>query len=177
MNEIRLSLSMPLDDDGYFRRECPLCCKEFKVLLEHDEMIDLAQHGVESYLLEEPDGTATDKSQDEETQYTCPYCGQKASSDDWWTQEQLAYLHVICHNIVAQSLNEHFIRPMRRMSNKYVKFKGYDMQQQEPWMSPEVNDMTIFELPCCERKIKIADEWTKEIHCFFCGFPHPQVSP
>ena len=36
----------------------------------------------------------------------------------------------------------------------------------------EVNDMEVFDLPCCQRKIKIEENWAKVTHCFFCGFPY-----
>ena len=32
MNEIRLSVPFPLDSEGFLRRECPSCRREFKWL-------------------------------------------------------------------------------------------------------------------------------------------------
>jgi len=55
-------------------------------------------------------------------------------------------------------------------------FEANEMQQREAWISPERNDMTTFELPCCERKIKVQDNWPDTVHCFFCGFPHERTS-
>jgi hypothetical protein len=53
-----------------------------------------------------------------------------------------------------------------------IKFEGKEIEQLEPWISPEVNDMKIFDLPCCQRKIKIEESWQDTVHCFFCGFPY-----
>lgn len=35
-DEIKISVSIPLDDDGFLRRECPTCEQEFK-WFNHDE--------------------------------------------------------------------------------------------------------------------------------------------
>ncbi|HDG96652.1 MAG TPA: hypothetical protein ENG73_00545 [Desulfobacterales bacterium] len=179
MSEIKMNLSFSLDDDGFFRRECPFCRKEFKILLEKDELADLAQKGIDSFMIEpEEEAVDLDKSTRSETEFTCPYCGEQASSDSWWTQEQLAYIGIVVKNIVAKMVNEHLVRPIKKGFGKptrgivSIRFKGKEMEQQEPWISPEVNDMEAFELPCCQRKIKIEENWTNVIHCFFCGFPY-----
>ena len=38
MSEIHMNVSFPLDDDGFFRRECPFCRKGFKIFLEKGEL-------------------------------------------------------------------------------------------------------------------------------------------
>jgi hypothetical protein len=37
MSDVELSIPFPLDDDGFLRRECPTCDREFKWLPAHDE--------------------------------------------------------------------------------------------------------------------------------------------
>lgn len=173
---IEMSLSIPLDDDHFFRRECPLCGREFKVLLEEDELTNLAQSGLDSYMLETEMDTS--EEDDADSEFTCPYCGQQASKDSWWTQEQLAYVRVIAENIMARIINEQLIKPMKKMSSRHrsglvsLQFKGKEMEQKEPWISPEENDMEVFDLPCCHRKIKVEENWDSTVYCFFCGFPH-----
>jgi len=177
MSEIRMILPFPLDDDGFLRRECPFCRKEFKVLLEKEELTDLAQKGIDSFMIEpEEEAVDLDESARSETEFTCPYCGQRAPSDSWWTQEQRAYVSIVAKNIMAQIVNENLIRPLKRTIRKpgsgmvSIRFEGKELEQQEPWISPEVNDMEIFDLPCCQRKIKIVGNWKNAVYCFFCGF-------
>jgi hypothetical protein len=179
MSEIRMNLSFPLDDDGFFRRECTFCCKEFKVLLEKEELTDLSQKGVDSFMLEgKEEETNLTESESSETEFTCPYCGQRTPSNSWWTQEQLAYVGIVAKNIMAKIVNENLIRPLERTFRRSsagmvsIRFEGKEMEQQEPWISPEVNDMEIFDLPCCQRKIKIEENWLDKVYCFFCGFPY-----
>ena len=180
MNDIVINLSLPLDDDGFFRRECPLCCREFKVLLEKNELNSLAQAGIDSYLLEtKEDATnSTEEETEPETEFTCPYCGQQAPRDSWWTQEQLAYVGVVSHNIMAKMVNEQLIQPLKRTFRTQshglfsMRFEANEMKQEEPWISPEVDDLEIFDLPCCHRKMKLDEDRNSEVYCFFCGFPY-----
>jgi len=178
MSEFKMHISLPLDKDGFFRRECPLCCREFKLLLDKKELDDLAQKGIDSFLLEgEQAETNSDDSDAQKKEYNCPYCGQVGPDDSWWTQEQLAYIRIFAKNVMAKMVNEHLIRPLRRNFSRSssgpisMRFEGKEMEEQEPWISPETDDMDIFELPCCQRKMKIEDGWKGKVYCFFCGFP------
>ncbi len=58
------SVSMPLDPDGYFGRECPSCQAGFK--MRHDEYKDL------------PD----------ELELTCPYCGHRDEHSQFLSASQ-----------------------------------------------------------------------------------------
>ena len=69
---VEMSLSFPLDDDGFFRRECPLCCREFKVLLEEHELTSLAQEGLDSYMLETQAEELVADEKEEPAASTCP---------------------------------------------------------------------------------------------------------
>jgi len=80
MSEIRTSVSFPLDDDGFFRRQCSLCRKEFKVLLTEDELNDTGQEGVEDYLVEQGTSEQTEEEARAPISRCCPYCGQESIS-------------------------------------------------------------------------------------------------
>jgi hypothetical protein len=131
-------------------------------------------------MIEQQENNAASE-EDQDTEFTCPYCGQSSSSNSWWTDEQNAYIKVHIENIMAKLVNENFIRPLKRNFGKSksglisLEFKGNEMRQKEPWISPESNDMEIFNLPCCNRKIKIEEEWKDKVYCFFCGFPHKKI--
>jgi hypothetical protein len=58
-------MSLPLDSDGFLRRQCPTCERELKWLAKEEEGEDP---------LTEPEGG-----------YFCPYCAIQAPSDSWWT--------------------------------------------------------------------------------------------
>ena len=176
MSDIALNFTVPLDK-GFLRRECPFCCREFKVLLENEELTDVIQRSRDSFMLEQK-GTNVEQHENMEKEFTCPYCGQKAPETAWWTQEQAAHIKTLARNVMAEVINEQFIRSLKtkfRGSNSGpipIRFEGKEIEQQEAWLSPEVDDMEVFELPCCNRKIKIEESWSGTIYCFFCGFPY-----
>lgn len=177
---IRMQAAFPKDEDGFFRRACPYCQKEFKILITEEDLSDLTQGAYNSFLLEKPEIPAEEESEKaQECKLTCPYCGQKSSRGSWWTEEQLAYIRVILRNIVARTLNSDFIRPLQRdlgrSTHGMFHFKGKEVREREAWISPEVNDMNIFALPCCDTRIKIEDFWKGTVHCFLCGFPHKRM--
>lgn len=91
-DEVTLGMSIPLDSDGFLRRECPTCEREFKWLQtsgETDEGTETANEGG----------------------YFCPYCGVQAPADAWLTEAQVA----LAQNIVATE----FIAPMVRKLGTY----------------------------------------------------------
>jgi hypothetical protein len=79
---------------------------------------------------------------------------------------------------VAQIINDELIRPMkrkfsgRRSGFLSLRFEGKEMEYQEPWISPEPDDMTINALPCCNLQVKLDDYWSQPVYCYQCGFPH-----
>src|SRR5579875_1684577 len=65
------SLKIPLDDDGFLRRQCPHCLREFKW---HDgPTVD------------------TPEAQADPAGFNCPRCGVSRWPDHWFTQEQIAF--------------------------------------------------------------------------------------
>lgn len=181
MSDILLQVSLPLDSDQFLRRECPFCRRQFKIETTEMDRQSLVEQQIQAYLIEEgvtAQKEESDVADEESSLVLCPYCGQVTSADRWWTQEQIAYIHVFAHNIMAQIVNEQFIRPMKRQfSGKRgglisIKFEGKEMEYQDPWISPENDDMTVHALPCCGLRVKLNDDWSEPFHCYRCGFPH-----
>jgi hypothetical protein len=70
MNDsVSIPVSLPLDSDGFLRRECPTCEQEFK-WFSHAEW---------------------DFNAETADQYLCPLCGLPAGLDSWWTPAQMEY--------------------------------------------------------------------------------------
>jgi len=179
MSKIIKKIPLPLDEEGFLRRECPFCHKEFKILFEKQGLANLLQKSVDSFIAELKGKKANlSENSKSENEFICPYCGQRAPSNDWWTREQASYIHNIFKNIIAKAVNENLINSFKESFQSFrsdavsIKFEGKEMEQHEPRISPEINDMKIFDLPCCQRKIKIEENWHNKVYCFFCGFPH-----
>lgn len=183
MSSISFNIGLPLDTDQFLRRECPLCFRQFKLETDEEDRQSLIERELEAYLLQEglelraeTADVAAEEGKEEEL--WCPYCGQTASKDQWWTQEQIEYIRIFGYNIMAQIMNEQFIRPMKRKFSGRQKglisfrFEGKEMEYQEPWISPEPDDMTIHGIPCCGLRVKLENDWAGTVYCYRCGFPH-----
>jgi len=183
MSIISFSIGLPLDSDQFLRRECPLCFRQFKIETTEADRQSLIERELEAYLLHEglevrAENAGAAEADEDEGELWCPCCGQTAPRDQWWTQEQIAYIHVFGYNIMAQIINEKLIRPMkrefsgRRSGFVSIKFEGKEMEYQEPWISPEPDDMTVHALPCCGLRVKLDDDWSQPAYCYQCGFLH-----
>ncbi len=103
MGTIIKNVQIPLDEDGFLRRECPFCMREFKIQLGEKDIQTVEDEVAQPFLLEPSlEDQATTEAMADATEYFCPYCGQVADSDSWWTQEQLSYAHVAAKNIATE---------------------------------------------------------------------------
>ncbi len=84
----QLSISIPIDSDGYFDRRCPseACQADFKVLMEDW------------------------KNKVSDAQVFCPICREKAKASEWNTSEQQEYIRQVGLNyikgIIGQALSQ-----------------------------------------------------------------------
>ncbi len=168
MSDVEKTASIPLDDEGFLRRECPYCTREFKVFVPNEERD--SENEEEEYLGSGSEAESDEEQDDDssEDRY-CPYCGQTAPHDHWWSQQQLDYLEVVQHNIATEMMEKAF--GGRRKSNGLISIE-IDAKKLPEWSEPEQNDMMHFELKCCETKMKFVEEWEGNLVCHYCGFKH-----
>ncbi|MHB0858004.1 MAG: hypothetical protein ACYC5M_10595 [Anaerolineae bacterium] len=170
-----MQISFPLDDT-FFRRECPYCIRQYKIEVPPDDLRVLAERLFEAYATGDDDPSQEAKDDTREVLH-CPYCGQQAGIDEWWTSEQLAYAQVMLENLAADAINKAMrdlqrnLRPSRS-GLVSIKANTKEMSKKEPWISPEDSSMTVFDLACCGRRIKVLDDWDDIVYCVHCGFPH-----
>lgn len=152
-DEISIPVELPLDSDGFLRRECPTCEQEFKWRSD-----DEAAEGAEQ----------TD-------QCFCPRCGQPAGLDQWWTPAQLDYAQAVA---VASPALDRMLQDQIGDAFKGLKgisFKpdpGFTLDNQQPPPLVETDDMIIVEPPCHPTEpIKVPDGATDRVYCLICGAP------
>ena len=152
MSEIELSVSFPLDSQGFLRRACSACDREFKWL--------------------SVDGCAASPSPEE---YFCPYCGASAAPNDWFTLEQLAYIDVtVFDEVLGPSLEElaESVRQLNRSSGGLIEVTaGIELPEQRqapPVFEPD--DMRQVTFSCHPKEpIKVDEAWRRGVHCLSCG--------
>ena len=143
---------MPLDSDGFLRRECPHCLKQFK--WHHGP----ANAEAESY----PDPPA----------YSCPLCGRPAGPDSWWTQQQLDYAQGVATPAALRHVQDELDRAFSGHNNKHVRFKTSRTASlpDEPMPLTEPDDMVIIASPCHPYEpVKVPEEGAGPFHCLICG--------
>lgn len=143
-----IGVRVPLDSDGFLRRECPTCEREFKWL-------HTPQDGAVGAAISEGG-------------YYCPYCGVQAAS--WFTKAQA----LLARNVVATDV----VGPMIAKLSKDISRNsrgaiGMSMNYTPPdKMDPltEVDDMRRVNFACHEAEpVKVLDEWSKDVYCLICG--------
>jgi DNA-directed RNA polymerase subunit RPC12/RpoP len=80
-DSFQLKVEMPLDPDGFIRRGCPTCGREFKWWVDQDR--------------EEEEAS-------EDPSYFCPYCRHR--EEDWLTAAQREYLTAKAGAAAAEQL-------------------------------------------------------------------------
>lgn len=147
--EISIPVTLPLDSDGFLRRECPTCEQQFK-WFSHPEG--------------DPDAEAVD-------QYFCPLCGAPAGVDAWWTPEQLEYAHGAAgpemDRLVQDAMKDAF-KGLKGVS--YKPDPGFTLGIETPDQPFEPDDMVIVEPPCHPNEpLKIPEQTSEHVHCLVCG--------
>jgi predicted RNA-binding Zn-ribbon protein involved in translation (DUF1610 family) len=141
------SIGVPLDSDGFLRRECPNCEQQFKW-----------RPSEESEPVEHVD------------QYHCPLCGQTAGLDSWWTTEQIEHAQAAIMPEAMREIQDMLGDAFR--GNKNVTFKTSGDPGDVPVPNPlhEPDDMVILEPPCHPSEpVKVPEDADGPFYCLVCG--------
>ncbi len=152
-------MSLPLDADGFLRRECPNCEREFKW---------------RSTLPSENDAGETQEAPEA---YYCPYCHEPADRDGWWTKEQMEYIQELAAAEMLGPELRRFKNDMERTDRRSRGLIRFDvslppLSRPEPLAEPD--DMVRIDLPCHpEEPLKVDESWDQEVACLVCGIRYP----
>ncbi len=147
---MEIQMSLPLDQ-GFLRRECPHCERQFKW-----------HHGpTESRPVDAVDPDV----------YFCPYCGETAPPDHWFTREQIESVQRLALSETKKAVDDQFRQLERSTAGGMVNLKydsGTDVEPPLPLHEPE--DMVVVLSPCHPwEPIKIDESWSEPVHCLVCG--------
>ncbi len=144
------SIEIPLDDDGFVRRECPHCENEFK--WHHGPTEDRPPGGIDPPV------------------YFCPLCGESAQPDQWWTPGQVQYQQQFVLSHLHEEVEQGFKDAFRGV--KGWTFKPGRNEEPTPDSLHETNDMMLVQPPCHPwEPIKVPEERVGPIYCLQCGQP------
>ncbi len=151
---MEIDVSLPLDNDGFLRRQCPHCNSEFKW-----------HHGPAN---EEAESAPIP------TSYYCPLCGQPAEPDRWFTHVQVDYIEGVSAPAVTRELDDLLGDAFKGLNSKHVKWKrtGHLDAPDEPAPLVEPDDMVIVVAPCHSYEpVKVPEDAPGPFHCMVCGEP------
>lgn len=149
MSEFELSMSVPLDSDGFMRRACPTCERELKWVA--------AAQGEEA--TPAPEGG-----------YYCPYCAIQGPAGAWWTEAQLEIAKATAFREVVGPELEGLAGSARRASSGFLSVDVEITPPSEPPPLTEPDDMRRVDFACHpEDPVKVLDDWTRSVHCPICG--------
>jgi hypothetical protein len=149
----QFTMSVPIDDDGFLRRECPTCDREFKWLHSDDA---------------EADGEPTSPGG-----YFCPYCGLQAPPTHWWTKEQLQHASAVVTEELIQPELKDLKGSLEAASSGLISLTA-DISIPDPPASvlTEPNDMVRVDFECHPSEpLKVAETWREPVYCLICGMP------
>lgn len=154
-DDVTLGVSVPLDSDGFLRRECPTCEREFKWLANVDD---------ETESTETPDGG-----------YFCPYCAIQAPPDAWFTKAQLELAeNAVAREVVGPMLDD-LTRGLNRIGRQSGGMFGVKASYDAPHeMDPltDTDDLRRVDFACHPTEpVRVIDEWDGQAHCLVCGQP------
>lgn len=148
-DEILIPVSLPLDGDGFLRRECPSCELEFKWFVH-------------------PDGDGEAEVVD---QYCCPLCGVPAGLDSWWAPAQLKLAQGAAGPGIDRLVQDAMTDTFKGIKGtSYKPNRDFTMGIESPDPLVELDDMVIVEPPCHPNEpIKVPGHATQKLHCLICG--------
>jgi hypothetical protein len=164
-DEVHLQMSLPLDSDGFLRRECPTCEREFKWLPSPDPEAGEDTAVGAAGAAEEPES------------YYCPYCAITAPPDAWLTKAQVA----VMEEIVQRELVEPELGKLKREIDRLNRSSGgligieAHLERDEPEPAPELDEtdeMRRVDFACHPAEpVKVLDDWDRPVRCLICGEP------
>jgi predicted RNA-binding Zn-ribbon protein involved in translation (DUF1610 family) len=183
---LHFSMQFALDQDGFFRRACSQCGLNFKVKSSAQDLSSLLAPTFRR--IENDYGVILTADEEQSSQNAeadqlyCPYCGHVDIASNMVTDELDQYVHRWAYREIIypklKSLLDGFTDAFggsRRSSRDSlfsieVSFE-HDMSgvPLRPISGPELPDMVHAQLLCCGKAIKIADGWSSEIYCPYCG--------
>lgn len=142
---MEVPIRLPLDSDGFLRRECPDCQQQFK-----------CHHG--------PASEEAERHADPPT-YCCPLCGEPAGPDSWWTQDQLDHARGVAVPAAMRYMQNSLMDAFRTSKHVELKPGNGSGVPDEPSALTEPDDMQIVASPChAYEPIKIPYDAAAPLH-------------
>jgi len=147
---MEVSISIPLDGDGFIRRTCPKCTTEFK------------------WHIGRTDETPADW--DDTPAYWCPICGEASPNDEFLTEAQAEFIKESMAGPALDMIGDAFEDAFRGSKSITMKRGNRSDYPEPPTPLTEPDDMLQIKSPCHPREpVKVSEDSIAPYHCLVCG--------
>ena len=161
-------VTLPVDTQGFVRRECLSCRRQFKVKGGPSDGATVQRYLGRNLLFENEHEIARD-----DVRCFCVYCGQGAPSDEWCTPQQRAWMEKVATVLAREIRYEQLQYPWRTLTeNPAPTFVALPPPERLPEMRGEPDDMRKASFFCCVEDVKVESHWSQPIFCPRCGAEH-----
>jgi hypothetical protein len=155
-DEISIPMALPLDEDGFLRRECPTCKREFKCIVAEDE---------DDATPAPPEG------------YYCPYCAVQAPPGSWWTKAQVEAVQGLAYREIVSPELDKLKRSVEQLNRGGGGLLGISAKldvpedpEEPPMDETGPDDMRRVDIACHpDDPVKVLERWDRSVHCMVCG--------
>lgn len=144
MSDEKISISIPLDEDGFLELQCPFCNEVFR--LDNDEV-----------------------QSDDVLGIFCPNCGLTGELNDFYTDDVIESAQIAAMNLAKEMLNESF-KKMEKKSGGFFKVKEKLKTEPEKIIFLKNKDVEPMFFTCCEKSAKVSFNLKENgAYCPYCG--------
>ena len=147
MSDISISVSIPLDDDGFIEMECDYCKNRF--------MLHQSVYSDESNL-----------------HFFCPICGLPNDTNTFYCPEVLEALHQKAINYMNNEIQRQLGPSIRKLNKSGLIKMSLKTPKQEPEkeLYTPANEYVLFHQHCCGVDVKTLDlDVQIGLYCPICG--------
>lgn len=177
---VTFSLTFITDRDGFFRRTCPRCGRDYKTETDPADIVTSLQPAFHRMDLEVGPAASDDETPEGPQSLVCPYCEATAEASDTLTSVFQAYIERYAMREFVLPKVANMFRDFSDSFGSHRRSGGLlsvevdftyskGVLPPRPISGPEPPDMKIVELLCCGKRVKIADNWSGLSRCPYCA--------
>lgn len=175
-DELRFSLSISTDKDEFLRRTCPSCGRDYKTEVSDGDLtwILAPQFKQLGFEIGQTDVDSDVQNRTHESLY-CPYCSDVSDASETMTEETIEYLkRYVTREYLLPQINRAFSgfaginKKSKGMFSLDISYSR-SILPPRPIHGPEIPDMKIIHLLCCDNKIKVSEGWNALSMCPYCA--------
>lgn len=179
-HQVRFSLEINPDRDGFLRRTCPSCGRDFKTEIDPADLAWALNTQIQRVSEEVGVSPAEIAREGAPDNLRCPYCQHLTEANEMHTEETIEYLKMFAYRDYAMPMIDRMLSDFADSFGNRGGGGGFisisitaehhrSPVPPRPIHGPEPADMKIVNFLCCGKKVKVVDRWSDVTVCTYCG--------